>query len=127
MKTTATLVCVLLFGASASLSAQDTTAVPITSPPAWVSMSDSVGHLIGITPEQQEGWKARNARWDNKYKALGTEPEKDPTYIKLHNAREFDLRGFLTGGQYDKWKVLNKRSPRLEPENPPGTNMPPDR
>lgn len=90
-------------------------------------MNDSVGSVVGITPEQQAEWKARTERWEGKYKALGKEPEKNPTYIKLHSAREFDLRGFLTGGQYDKWKVLNKRSTRISDENPPGTNMPSDR
>ncbi len=127
MKPTATLLCVLLFSSSASLNAQDTTAIREADVPIWVPMNDSVALVIGITPEQQRDWKARNERWDSKYKALGKEPEKNPTYIKLHSAREFDLRGFLTGGQYDKWKVLNERSTRMSDVNPPGTNMPPDR
>ena len=127
MNKTATLLFVLLFGASASMNAQDTTTIQGTKPPAWTSMSDSVGQVIGITHEKQDEWKARNERWDSKYKALGKEPEKHPTYVKLHSAREFDLRGFLTGGQFDKWKVLNKRSCRISDSNPPGTDMPSDR
>ena len=126
MKKTATILCVLLLYASASLSAQDTTISHVDNPPAWIPMNDSIGSILGITADQQLEWKARNERWESKYEALGKEPEKDPTYIKLHSAREFDLRGFLTGGQYDKWKVLNKRSRRISDANPPGTNMPSD-
>lgn len=96
-------------------------------PPHWTQMTDSVGRVIGLREDQQQGWKERNDRWTKKYEALGKDPEHKPTYIKLHSAREFDLKGFLTGGQYDKWKELNKRSPHLEHGNPPGTNMPPDR
>ena len=90
-------------------------------------MNDSVGQVIGITHEQQDEWKTRNKRWESEYRALVKEPEKNPTYIQLHSAREFDLRGFLTASQYDKWKVLNKRSRHISDANPPGTNMPPDR
>ena len=127
MKKTATILCVLLFCASTGMNAQDSTVVQVDSLPAWIPMNDSIGSLLGITSEQQHEWKARSERWDSKYRALGKEPEKDPTYIKLHSAREFDLRGFLTGGQYDRWKVLNKRSKRISDANPPGTNMPSDR
>lgn len=98
-----------------------------TAPPQWVEMTDSVGHVIGLREDQQKGWKERNDKWNKEYEALSKGEEDEPTYIKLHNAREFDLRGFLTGGQYDKWKVLNLRSVRLfGTDNPPGTNMPPD-
>lgn len=90
-------------------------------------MSDSAGRVIGLREDQEQVWRERGARWEGKYEALGKDPEHDPTYIKLHSAREFDLKGFLTRGQYDTWRQLNKRSPRLEHHNPPGTNMPPDR
>ena len=86
-----------------------------------------MGHVIGLREDQQEGWKQRNESWNKQYEALGDEPESKPDYIKLHSAREFDLKGFLTGGQYDKWEELNHRSRRLFPNNPPGTNRPPDR
>lgn len=92
----------------------------------WISLTDSVGQVIGMSDQQRSEWKPRNAEWDRKFQALGAKPEHK-SYIKLHHARELDIRGFLTGGQYDKWKVLNRRSPRLEPGNPPGTNMPPTR
>lgn len=116
-----------LFGMWSTLSAQDTTRSSDAVPPHWVTMSDSAGHAIGLTEDQKQGWHERSTRWDSKYEALGKDPEHHPTYIKLHSAREFDLKGFLTGGQYDKWEQLNKRSPRLEDNNPPGTNMPPQR
>ncbi len=127
MKKTATILFVLLFCASTSMYAQDSTIFGIDSTPVWVPMNDSVGSVLGITADQQHEWNARNERWDSKYEALGKEPEKSPNYIKLHSAREFDLRGFLTGGQYDKWKVLNKRSRRISDANPPGTNVRSDR
>ena len=127
MKRTAILLCACLISMWSTLSAQDTLKTPEHTPPHWVAMNDSVGQVIGLRDDQQEGWHNRNARWTSKYKELGKDPEHHPTYIRLHNAREFDLKGFLTGGQYDKWKELNKRSPRLEDNNPPGTNMPSDR
>lgn len=94
------------------------------APPQWMQLTDSVGHVIGLREDQQQGWKDRNAKWNAQYSALGEHPEGRASYIKLHSAREFDLKGFLTGGQYDKWKELSKRSPRVESNNPPGTNMP---
>ncbi|MGV9011615.1 MAG: hypothetical protein ACOH13_03375 [Flavobacteriales bacterium] len=127
MKTTTWLLCAGLLAASASVNAQDTSKTSMDAPPRWTALTDSVGQVIGLRQDQQEGWKTRNESWNSKYQALGEHPENHPTYIKLHSAREFDLKGFLTGGQYDKWKELNKRSPRLEPNNPPGTNMPSDR
>lgn len=90
-------------------------------------MSDSAGQVIGLREDQKKDWREKGTRWESKYEALGKDAEHHPTYIKLHSAREFDLKGFLTGGQYDKWKELNKHSPRLEDNNPPGTNMPSDR
>ncbi len=93
----------------------------------WISVTDSVGRAIGMNEDQVASWRERNGHWQYKYHALGKDPEHHPGYITLHNARELDLKGFLTGGQYDKWRWMNKRSPRLEQGNPPGTNMPPDR
>lgn len=111
---------------SANLQAQDKPRHEVP-PPHWMQLTDSVGRVVGLQEDQVKGWQERNERWNRKYEALGKDPEHKPTYIKLHSAREFDLKGFLTGGQYDKWQQLNKRSPRLEVPNPPGTNMPSDR
>ena len=119
---------VLLMGllASSHLKAQDT-AHAAEAPPHWIALTDSVGRVIGLREDQQAGWKERNDRWNKQYEALGSEPEHQATYIKLHSAREFDLKRFLSFGQYDKWEELNSRSGRMFPNNPPGTNMPPDR
>lgn len=127
MKRAAILLYAGLMVAGPSVNAQDTVRSTVEAPPHWTVLSDSIGQVIGLREDQEQGWSERNERWNSKYEALGKEPESHPTYIKLHSAREFDLKGFLTGRQYDKWKELNKRSPRIEDNNPPGTNMPPDR
>lgn len=116
-----------MIGLWTTASAQDTPRSASEKPPHWVAMTDSAGQVIGLREDQEQGWKERSQNWNTKYEALGKNPESHPTYIKLQNAREFDLKGFLTGGQYDKWRQLNKRSPRLEDNNPPGTDMPSDR
>lgn len=102
-------------------------ASPQKAPPQWISVTDSIGREIGMSDDQIFQWKIHNDEWEAKFKGLGGKAELKPTYIKLHSARELDLKGFLTAGQYDKWKELNRRSLRLERENPPGTNMPPTR
>lgn len=126
MKTLRSLLLAGLFAASNGLFAQDTLPDP-GAPPRWTELTDSVGRVIGLRQDQQAGWELLNAKWNERYKALGEQPEHKPTYIKLHSAREFDLKGFLTGGQYDRWEELNHRSMRMFPDNPPGTNMPPDK
>jgi hypothetical protein len=68
-----------------------------------------------------------HAKWDDQAGQAAQGESHQGHAIKLHSAREFDLRAFLTGGQYDRWRVLNRRAPRLEDKNPPGTNMPRDR
>lgn len=94
----------------------------------WISVTDSVGRAIGMSEGQVASWRAHNEHWQRQYHELGTGPGHHPGYLKLHSARELDLKGFLTGGQYDKWKELNRRSRHLgEGTNPPGTNMPPTR
>lgn len=120
----AALTAFVLAGTSVQAQAKPDQEVP---PPHWMQLTDSVGHAIGLREDQAQGWKDRNDRWNKKYTELGKDPEHQPTYIKLHSAREFDLKGFLTGGQYDKWQQLSRRSPRLERGNPLGTNMPSDR
>lgn len=99
------------------------------APPHWTQLTDSVGQAIGLRQDQQAGWHERNAKWNKQYEALGNDAEhkNKHDYITLHSAREFDLKGFLTGGQYDKWQQLSRRSPHLEHGNPKGTNMPSDR
>jgi hypothetical protein len=99
-----------------------------TKPQQWVQLTDSVGQVIGLREDQKAGWKALHEKWDKQAIPDSHDKAKHHDYIKLHNAREFDLKAFLTGGQYDRWRQLNKRSTGLgERENPPGTNMPPDR
>ncbi len=112
--------------AQGALSAQDNITDTIT-PPHWQELTDSIGRVVGLREDQAAGWKQRDEKWNKEYKALGNNPEKKPDYIKLHNAREFDLKRFLSGDQYDRWRALNHRSWKLFPANPPGTNMPPDR
>ena len=90
-------------------------------------MTDSAGQVIGLRDDQKAGWKQRNDSYNAKYKALGKDPEHKPTYMKLHSDRELDLRKFLSFGQYDRWADLNRRSGRMFPDNPPGTNEPPNR
>jgi hypothetical protein len=96
-------------------------------PQPWIQLTDSVGRLIGLREDQQAGWKALHAKWDDQAGQAAQGESHQGHAIKLHSAREFDLRAFLTGGQYDRWRVLNRRAPRLEDKNPPGTNMPRDR
>ena len=127
MKRTAILLCACLITIWSTLSAQEVDRTSDAKPPHWVTMNDSTAHAVGLREDQKQSWKEKSAAWDSKYEALGKEGEHHPSYIKLHSARELDIKGFLTGGQYDKWKELNKRSPRLEDNNPPGTNMPSDR
>lgn len=127
MKPAAILLWAGLMLAGLAVNAQDNERSTEDAPPHWMDLSDSVGKVIGLREDQKQGWKEHNERWNSKYEALGKEPENHPTYVRLHRAREFDLKGFLTAGQYDKWKELNKRSPRIEDNNPPGTNMPSDR
>ncbi len=112
MKRTAIFLCACLISLWSTLSAQDTTRSPDATAPHWVAMSDSTGQAIGLREDQKQVWYEKGARWDSKYSTLGKDPVHHPTYIRLHAAREFDLKGFLTGGQYEKWKELNKRSPR---------------
>lgn len=112
--------------APGELVAQDSLREPAT-PPHWEQLSDSAGHVVGLREDQAAGWRQRNEKWNKEYEALGKDPEKKPEYIKLHSAREFDLKRFLSGDQYDRWRELNHRSWKLFPANPPGTNMPPDR
>lgn len=125
MKTHVALFVVALMLACHGLFAQDK--MPTYIPPRWIQLTDSIGQVIGLREDQLQGWRKLNDKWSQQYGLLGEHPTAKPTYIKLHGAREFDLKGFLTGGQYDKWEQLNKRSPRLEGGNPPGTDMPSDR
>lgn len=96
-------------------------------PRPWIQLTASVGRLIGLREDQQAGWKALHAKWDDQAGQATQDEGHQGRAIKLHSAREFDLKAFLTGGQYDRWRALNRRAPRLEDKNPPGTNMPKDR
>lgn len=94
--------------------------------PGWIELTDSVGQVIGLQEGQRDAWRTRNKEWQERYHALGEKPEESKSYIKLHSARDFDLKRWLFPDQYDRWEALNHRSRHISTANPPGTNRPPD-
>jgi hypothetical protein len=98
MRTTVALLMVAaFFAASTSVSAQSDDK---TTPPEWVAIDDSLGHVLGLTNDQMKQVQEADERYAK---------AKDSGDASALEKRDTDLRAVLLPSQYEQWKQIVKQ------------------
>ena len=97
----------MAFALATTLSAQVDPAAPSAPEDMTVLLSDSVGTLIGISPEQVDEWRELRKKYEMERTTLvkgnSFEQERENWVLRRDQA----VMELLKPDQYDKWKALD--------------------
>jgi hypothetical protein len=105
---------VLMFGANAQTDntkttnskdqGQQTDPQNTNTQQGWVMWNDQMGRDLNIPADQMQHLREVDERYAAEYRALGTDPTKNPGYRALTERRTNDIRGIISGDTYTRWE-----------------------
>lgn len=100
---------------------------PVDVPaPGWAPFDDVMARELRIPPDELRQLRAVDERFMVEYRALGTDPARDPRYPDLIERRNHEVRRLMSGPMFTTWSTKYRPVPNtIQEQREGGISTPP--